>query len=165
MSTESWKNNALKRVRTIADYQFGVSVGETLFPQECEYTRSKTGRIRQVSLNGVRLATVRAQDGWLTLSMLGAQRLHAALPFPCFRVVIQDDVADFIKRGKSAFAKHVIQADPAIRSGDEVIVVTCSDILLATGTAVLSGGEMLKFNYGVAVKVRQGNDLACYQEK
>lgn len=165
MSTESWQNNALKRIRTIADYQFGWRVGEALFPQECEYTRSKTGRVRQVSLNGVRLATLRAQDGRLTFSIVGAQRLQSAIPFPYFRVIVQDDVSEFIEAGKSVFAKHVIQADPAIRSGDEVIVVTSSDTLLATGTAVLSGEEMLKFNYGVAVKVRQGSDITCFQVK
>ena len=65
-------------------------------------------------------------------------------------------VLAFIREGKNTFAKHVIAADPAIRAGDEVLVVTGADDLLATGSAVLSGGEMLIFNYGVAVKVRQG---------
>jgi uncharacterized protein with predicted RNA binding PUA domain len=66
------------------------------------------------------------------------------------------DVAEFIRQGKNTFAKHVIAADPAIMAGDEVMVVDEKDQLLATGSAVLSGGEMLLFNYGVAVKVRQG---------
>jgi len=36
------------------------------------------------------------------------------------------------------------------------MVVDDQDQLLATGSALLSGEEMLFFNYGVAVKVRQG---------
>jgi uncharacterized protein with predicted RNA binding PUA domain len=66
-------------------------------------------------------------------------------------------VAEFVSGGKNTFAKHVITADPAIRAGDEVIVVAGNDRLIACGVAVLSGDEMLSFNYGQAVKVRQGS--------
>ncbi len=69
----------LRRVRTIADYQFGRGAGEALFPEGCEFRLSTTGRIRQVLLAGERLAPVRAQDGRLTLSFAGAGRLHAGL--------------------------------------------------------------------------------------
>jgi uncharacterized protein with predicted RNA binding PUA domain len=72
-------------------------------------------------------------------------------------VVIRDDVAGFVAEGKNAFAKHVVSADPDIRAGDEVLVVDSTDTLVACGTAMLSGDEMLAFNYGGAVKVRQGS--------
>jgi uncharacterized protein with predicted RNA binding PUA domain len=75
-------------------------------------------------------------------------------------VVVLDEVAEFISQGKNTFAKHVTAADPAIRAGDEVMVVISDDTLLATGSAVLSGPEMLIFKYGVAVKVRQGRNTA-----
>jgi len=153
-----------KRVRTIADYQFGSGVGAILFPDRCEFMLSNTGRIRQVLLDGQRIATVRAQDGRLTLGIVGAARLMAALDPPAYRVVIRDDVAEFIAKGRNAFAKHVVSADPDIRAGDEVLVVTGRDELLATGSALLAGWEMPAFNYGVAVKVRQGRDLECFQE-
>ena len=84
------------------------------------------------------------------------ERLQAALPAPAYRVEVTPEVAEFIGKGKNTFAKHVIAADPGIRSGDEVMVVSENDSLLATGSAMLSGAEMLEFNYGVAVKVRQG---------
>jgi uncharacterized protein with predicted RNA binding PUA domain len=95
-------------------------------------------------------------DGKFTLGIDGALRLIAALPPPAYRVVVLDEVAEFIRQGKNTFAKHVIATDPEIRAGDEVMVVTNDDDLLATGSAMLSGREMLLFNYGVAVKVRQG---------
>lgn len=116
--------------------------------------------------NGSRLATLRASDGRLTLGMAGAIRLHQALPAPAYRVRIVPEVAEFILKGKNAFSKHVVEADQGIRSGDEVLVVTGEDELLATGAAVISGREMLVFNYGVAVKVRQGRsayDAGKYQ--
>jgi uncharacterized protein with predicted RNA binding PUA domain len=144
------------QVQVIADFQFGRGAGTALFPEDCKFILSRTGRIRQVTLEGKRLVTVRAMDGKFTLGIDGALRLIAALPPPAFRVVVLDDVAEFIRQGKNTFAKHVTAADPNIRAGDEVMVVTHDDDLLATGSAVLSGREMLLFNYGVAVKVRQG---------
>lgn len=164
MSTGYLGSSALRRVRTIADYQFGSGVGEVLFPEECEFQLSTTGRVRQITLDGKRLATVRAQDGRLTLGIPGGTRLMQVLGSPASRVTIREDVAEFVAKGKNAFAKHVVSADAGIRTGDEVLVVTGADELLATGAAMLSGVEMLAFNYGVAVKVRQGRDSECYLE-
>jgi uncharacterized protein with predicted RNA binding PUA domain len=143
-------------VQVIADFQFGRGAGRALFPEGCEFILSRTGRIRQVTLGGKRLVTVRAMDGKFTLGIDGALRLLSAIPPPAYRVVVLDEVAEFIRNGKNTFAKHVVNADPGIRAGDEVMVVAAGDDLLGTGTAVLSGREMLCFNYGVAVKVRQG---------
>lgn len=157
MSTKYSENNLVRRVQTIADYQFGNLVGTDLFPEGCAFILSTTGRIRQILFEGKRLATVRAGDGRLTLGIDGARRLQSILPPPHYRVVIRDDVAEFVSGGKNTFAKHVITADPAIRAGDEVIVVAGNDRLIACGVAVLSGDEMLSFNYGQAVKVRQGS--------
>jgi uncharacterized protein with predicted RNA binding PUA domain len=158
VSTEYSENSSLRRVQTIADYQFGGGVGTGLFSEGCTFIFSTTGRIRQVLDGGVRLATVRAADGRLTLGIEGAKRLRKLLPAPGYRVTIRNDVAEFVAQGKNAFAKHVVAADPAIRAGDEVLVVSGDDSLIACGAASISGAEMLAFNYGVAVKVRQGSE-------
>ncbi|NYT04755.1 MAG: pseudouridine synthase [Methanomicrobiales archaeon] len=155
MSTEYYENNPLKRARTIADFQFGEGIGERLFPENVEFRFSSTGRIRYILLGGNRLATLRAGDGRLTLSIDGAERLMQAVPPPRYRVTIADEVAGFVAAGKNAMAKHVTAADPEIRVGEEVLVVS-GDALCATGTALLSGREMLAFNYGVAVQIRKG---------
>ncbi|MDD1716399.1 MAG: pseudouridine synthase [Methanolinea sp.] len=149
-------HNPIDRIRVIADYQFGRGAGISLFPDECNFILSRTGRVRQIMLGGERLATLRAADGRLTLGIAGARMLQQALSPPGYRVEVRTDVAEFIRQGKNVFARHVLSADPAIRAEDEVLVVGESDELLATGAAVLSGREMLVFNYGVAVKVRQG---------
>jgi len=157
MSTGYSENSSLRRVQVIADYQFGGNIGNGLFPEGCEFILSTTGRIRQILYGGVRLATLRAADGRLTLGIEGARHLQTLLPAPGYRVTIRDDVAGFVAEGKNAFARHVIFADPEIRAGDEVLVVAGDDRLIACGSAQLSGTEMLAFNYGVAVKVRQGS--------
>ena len=160
MSDESMRSShaSLRRVRKIAEFQFGRGAGDALFPDECTFQYSTSQRIRYVMQGRVRLATVRAQDGRLTLSYDGAARLHAFLAPPAGRVVVHEEAIPFVAAGKTAMAKHVINADPNIRAEDEVFVVAEDDSLLATGMANLSGSEMLEFKYGGAVKVRQGRD-------
>ncbi len=146
----------LKRVRTIADYQFGRGVGDALFPDNVEFQFSSTKKVRQILLDRNRLATVRAKDGMLTLGIEGARRLHAFFEYPKHRVVVNGDAAPFVAKGKTAFAKHVVAVDAEIRAGQEVLVVDENDRLLATGKAMLSAVEMLSFKKGTAVDVRNG---------
>ncbi len=157
MSTESSENSSLKRVRTIADFQFGRGTGAKLFPDDCTFRLSSTKRIRYVMSGKVRLATVRAGDGRLTLGREAGERLCEILPAPAYRVVVRSDVAEFVAAGKNAMAKHILSADPGIRAGDEVMVCDEQGSFLGIGNAVLSGEEMLAFNYGVAVQVRKGS--------
>jgi uncharacterized protein with predicted RNA binding PUA domain len=146
----------LRRVRILADYQFGKSIGKQLFPDTCRFITSRRGGVRQVMLDGKRLATLRAHDGRLTLGLAGAKRLCAILSHGEYRVVIQGDVIPFIAAGRSVFAKHVCDADPAIQAGDEVLVVSGDGALQAVGSAQISGREMCLSGNGVAVQVRKG---------
>lgn len=147
----------LRMVRVIADYQFGRGAGKILFPESCKFVLSpKTGKIRQVKDRGVRVATLKADTGLFTLSIEGARRLHSYFEYPKLRVVVLKDVSEFVAKGRSVFAKHVVEVDENIRANDEVLVVDEDDNLLATGKAVLSAREMLEFERGVAVMVRQG---------
>jgi uncharacterized protein with predicted RNA binding PUA domain len=148
----------LRRVRIIADYQFGKNTGELLFPENSRFITSRRGGVRQVIMDGRRLATLRAHDGRLTLGLAGAERLSEILPPPRYRVRIRDEVSPYIAAGKSVFAKHVCDADPMIQAGDEVLVVSGNGSLLAVGSAQLSGEEMCRSGSGVAVQVRKGKD-------
>jgi uncharacterized protein with predicted RNA binding PUA domain len=153
---ENIMNNLHRRVRIIADFQFGKGTGNILFPDSVEFTLSRTRRISQIIENRERVSTLRSSDGLLTLSIEGAKRLHRFLRYPGMRVVMNEESSEFIKKGGTAFCKHVIDADPEIRAYDELIVVDEKDRLLATGKAMLSGDEMKIFEHGVAVKVRYG---------
>lgn len=149
--------DALRRVRSVANYQFGKGIGAKLFPENVEIAYSKrTGRIRYVYLNGERLVTLRPTDGLFSLSIKAAKRIaENAGSAKCF-VTVQNNVSKFIVEGGDVFAAHVVKADDEIRSKDEVIVVDEGGKVLAIGRAVLSGGEMRVFKIGVAVKVRRG---------
>lgn len=146
----------LKKVRIMADIQFGKGCGEVLFPDDVTFQLSRTKRVRQVQHNGKHIATVRARDGRLTLSVDGAVALSGVLEKPASRVVICEDAAPFVSKGKTAFAKHVMAVDPELRAGDEVIIVDDSDAVLATGQLLLSPVEAVRMDRGPAVDVRRG---------
>lgn len=149
--------NPLKRVRSIADFQFGKGVGAKLFPKNIEITYSKrTGRIRYIFLKGERLATFRPTDGLFSLSIAGAKRIaEKSVSAKCF-VNVKNAVSQFIADGGDVFATHVINVNEEIHSKDEVIVINERGEVLAVGKAVLSSEEMKAFKRGVAVKVRHG---------
>lgn len=149
---------SLPRVRRIADFQFGRGAGLALFPDDVTFAYSNTKRVRYVNLGKERLVTLRASDGRFTLGYAGAKRLHDFLPSPSNRVEIIDEAVPFVADGKNAMAKHVVKSDNEILAEDEVFVVDKDDNLIATGMAVLSGCEMIGFNYGTAVKTRQGKN-------
>ena len=150
-------NKTLKRVRTIADYQFGKGVGAKLFPENVEIFYSKaTGRIRYINLNGVRLVTLRPTNGLFTLSIKAAQRIVENAGFAQCFVSVQSDVAQFVSNGSDVFAAHVSEVDNAIHAKDEVIVVDENRNVLAVGSSTMSSSEIKAFKSGVAVKVRHG---------
>jgi len=149
--------NALSRIRSTADYQFGKGVGVKLFPENVDIMYSKaTGRIRYVHLNGERLATLRPTDGLLSLSITAARLVAETRGSARCFVTVQNDVSKYIADGGDVFAVHVVTADDQVRAKDEVIILDEDQRVLAVGRALLSASEMKAFKIGVAVKVRRG---------
>ncbi len=150
--------DALKQIRSIANYQFGKDVGEKLFPENVQIQYSKaTGKIRYINLNGKRLATLRPTDGLLSLSIDAAKAITKnASTARCF-VTVQSDVAKFIAEGGDVFAAHVVRVDEGVHAKEEVIVIDEDKQVLAVGRTLLSSAEMRAFKTGVAVKVRHGH--------
>jgi uncharacterized protein with predicted RNA binding PUA domain len=150
--------NALTRIRSTADYQFGKGVGAKLFPEDVNIEYSKaTGRIRYVYLNGIRLATLRPTNGLLSLSITAAHTIAENRgSAKCF-VTVQNDVSKYIADGGDVFAVHIVAVDEEVRAKDEVIILDENHRVLAVGRALLSADEMLAFKTGVAVKVRRGS--------
>jgi predicted RNA-binding protein (TIGR00451 family) len=154
-------DDALNRIRSVANYQFGKSVGTKLFPKNVVLIYSKaTRRIRYVYLDDKRLATLRPTDGLFSLSIAGAKRIGKnGQSAKCF-VTVKADVSEFVAQGGDVFAAHVINVDDEVRPKDEVIIFNEEGEVLAVGRAVLSSREVKAFKTGVAVKVRRG----CLEE-
>jgi len=154
--SEKWVGD-LQKIRSIADYQFGKGVGKELFPDDVKILYSKgTGRIRYVYLGETRLATLRPTNGLFSLSITGAKRIMENVKPLRLWVMVGEEAALFVKKGRSVFAKHVSDADEEIRPMEEVIVISEGGEVLAVGKAILTGEEMKAFKKGVAVKVRRG---------
>jgi len=147
----------LRKIRSVADYQFGEGVGNKFFSDTVRIVYSKnTGKIRHIYLGDSMLATLRPTTGLFILTIAGAKRLVSEVHPLRLWVKIQDYAEPFIAKGRSAFAKHVTEADAEIRPNEEVIVVSQKNEVLAVGRALLSGTEMKAFSRGMAVRVRRG---------
>ncbi len=148
---------ALRKIRSIADYQFGRGAGEKLFQDDVQIVFSRrTGRVRQVSLGEEMLTTLRPRDGLFSLTVAGAERLWRGARPRRLWVRVLEEAEPFVAEGRSVFARHVGDADEEIRSQEEVIVVNGKSEVVAVGRAMLSGKEMKAFKRGVAVRVRRG---------
>lgn len=151
--------SSIRKIRSIADYQFGKNVGIILFPDEVEILYSKgTGKIRYIKLNGKRLATLRPTDGLFSISIEAGLFLAGKKDLVSCFVKVKNDVAEYVTKGGDVFAVHVANADEEIRAQNEVIVLDENNKVLAVGRALLSGSEMLLFKKGVAVKVRHARE-------
>ena len=146
------KNN-YEKIRDVSLYWFGVNI----FDEECKIRVSpKTHKIREVDKNGKCFATFRATDFQILLHE-GARELFGKTSGMQFRVKVKNEASEFIREGRSVFAKFVVDADDSIIPGQEVLVINEEGELLASGEALLNKREMLDFNKGVAVKTRWKN--------
>jgi predicted RNA-binding protein (TIGR00451 family) len=147
----------LRRIRAVAEYQFGHGAGLALFPVEVRIVHSRnTGRIRHIFLGSILLANFRPNDGVFTLTIAAAKRLTAQISDLAYTVTVGEEVAEFISQGKNVFSKHVLSAGDKIRPGDEVIIITEKARVIGVGKALLLSEEMKTFKTGVAVKTRRG---------
>lgn len=145
----------LKKLRSIADFQFGKGSGEILFSEDIEIERSKgTNRIRFIYKDKARICSFRVRDGFLVPSLIGGEILYSNNLG--FKVTVNKDTEPFVRDGKSVFAKHVIEADSEINIKDEVLIIGQNKEFLGIGTAKISGNMMIEMNKGVAVSTRKG---------
>jgi 7-cyano-7-deazaguanine tRNA-ribosyltransferase len=146
----------VRKITSITDMQFGYNASKFLLDGEIRIVKSKkTGKIRNIYCNDKHILSMRAGDGMFTLKIEGAKKLHKYLKKPNLRVIIDNDAVNYIKDGKSVFAKFVINCDVNLRPNDECIIVDEKDIFLGNGRCLLNKIEMLSFNFGMAVKVRE----------
>lgn len=143
----------------IANYQFGLPIGEKLFPSnKVSFIFSKFfNRPKQIlNLRGETIATLDNATGTLLLHKAGARILHAEVAPPNLRVFVGDESFTFAMRGHNVFCKHVIKVDKNLRVGSEVLVVNNNDELAAVGKLIVPPSAIGVLKKGVAVKVRWG---------
>jgi predicted RNA-binding protein (TIGR00451 family) len=150
-SRQEWRQLTL-----MVDYLFGRGVSRAL-PKEgfrLYYSR-RSGRVKSVFRDGKLFATVKP-NGAMALSIDGATILSKSPMFKENCVQVSDDVAEFVRGGKSVFCKFVRQAGKNVYPRSEVAIVDGRGEVIGVGMAVLNGAVMRQFSVGVAVKVRKG---------
>lgn len=148
-----------KRVPAVARYQFGTTAGDALVTGDLTFRRSPTNRtVRNVSADGVHVASLRAADGLFSLRFEGGQRIQAATKPPRHRVVLEADAVPFVAEGKNPMAVGVAAADPELRPGDECLIVSPDDALVAVGRMHVSGWEVASLTRGAAARTRGRSD-------
>jgi archaeosine-15-forming tRNA-guanine transglycosylase len=141
--------------------QLGPPAAEALLAGEIAFKRSPTNqRVRNVLVDGVHVASVRARDGLLSLRFEGGERIRAAAAPPTMRLVLETDAVPFVAEGKNPMARFVEAADAALRPGDECLLVSPSDELVAVGRMLLAGWEVEQVQRGPAARTRGRQDAA-----
>lgn len=152
----------LRMLKGISDFQFGPKVTDILFEDKnnlmLEFSKN-TDRIRYVYNHGDMLLSFRPNNGYFTLSFLAAKMILQKTAPPQLRAVVQNDISEFIRKGRNVFCKHIKQIDESLRPMDEVIIVNEDDSLLAIGRLKLPISYIKAFNYGIAIIVRKGFNL------
>jgi len=149
-------SSELLELRSIAEFQFKIP-GSVLIPEDIYVVTSpNTNRIRLVLKSRAKYLALRARDYRFNLYIPAGIVLNNYLPQPYMRVYVKDEYANFVASGKTLFCKHVLMADPEIKPLDEVLVVDSTGKLLAVGRALVAGEEIVYYNRGEAVRVREG---------
>ena len=130
----------LDLMRACADYQFGLGAGELL--ASGAFVKAPFPKFQLFS--GIQLATLIPQYGTIALTVEGGMRLAAQ---PNYRVMIGD-----FSPHSSILAPGVLEADPQIRPGDEVLVE--GERFFGVGRSQMSGWEMRQCRKGIAVELR-----------
>lgn len=135
----------MDQAKAIARYQFGP-LAEALFTEE---TTIKGNFPKFMLLDDrTQLAVLVPQFGQMAISIEAAEKLIKSDKYAGQYTVKIDN---FLPKG-SLLAPGIIEADPAIRSGDEVIIL--GENVIGVGKAKMSGVEMNSSTKGVAVLPR-----------
>ena len=145
-------------LRSTLDRDYGPGAGKAVIPDDHIVVLSKApslDRMDEVVIDGAIIASFRYDmgSGWKFVArMQGAYRIGK-----CFSkgyVVCHPDAVKFIRESKNLMAPGIVDADPDIKVGDEIIIVTPDREVIATGMAKMTGPEMVESTKGVGVRTR-----------
>ncbi len=145
-------------LRSVLDRDYGEGTGRTVIPDGHVVILSKApslDRMDEVVIDGAVIASFRYDmgTGWKFVArMQGAYRI--AKHYSKGYVVCHPDAIPFVRESKNLMAPGVIDADPDIKFGDEIIIVDPERNAIATGMAKMTGPEMVESTKGVAVRTR-----------
>jgi len=143
----SEKKAFIKKLIAIADFQYGYGTGHLLFPPNSKL-KGRFPYNQQIYTNGKFLGTLRGADGFLSLSIEGAQRIVNAS-----KVKLYLSAKKII--GSNIYAPGVVKADEEILPLDEIFVVNEENVVIGTGISLIAGRDINKMHSGIVAKVKK----------
>jgi archaeosine-15-forming tRNA-guanine transglycosylase len=145
--------NIREYIRIILERQFNESIGESISKKGSLSVElsPRTGRLKHVFVDENRILTLRASDGWFTITTLFAELVYKDLGSFFNQVIIESG----IDLKGSLLVPGVVDCDKNIRPGDEVVLVDETGKLVGVGRARLSCVAMKSSLKGEAVRVRE----------
>ena len=145
----------MSMIKAMADFQFGLGAGRQLLGKgggERGERLKINGKFPSYKLSskGDVLARIVPAYGLLTLTVKGARRIENLLSSYTL------EIGDFVPRG-SILAPGVVNAGEQIRANDEVVF--CGEKAFGVGRAKMSGWEMVESRKGMAVQVREVEEV------
>ena len=146
-------------INKISTKQFGVP----LIPDDRVVILNKApydDRMEEIIIDGKVIGNIRFEierlDWVLLLRPSGAKILFEGRNLKSLKnwVMVDDTAVPFIVNGASVLAPGIIDCDNEIIEGNEVIVVSRENNVVAGGRSKMKGSEMISSEYGVGVKTR-----------
>jgi archaeosine synthase len=133
----------IEDIKSVLSYQFDKKIAEEMI-DKCKIKGKYP--YNKIFYNNIQLGMITKERGLISLTMNGGERISK---FNKYNVEIYDD---FSLEG-SVFSPGIKYADSGIRIGDEVVVIQ-NNKLRGVGVAKINGNDMMRLNYGEAVKIR-----------
>jgi phosphoadenosine phosphosulfate reductase len=149
----------VKKIVEIVDKQFGVGCGKRVIPEGTIVLLNKVpalDRMDEVIINGEIVGALRYDigKGWKFILRMPAARAIGDIAERGFVIADDGTVESIVEHHANLMTPGVLKTAEELQVGDEVVVLTKDRHAFATGTARMSGKEMMKKGRGVAVKVR-----------
>ncbi len=155
----------LKQLHSSISARFGEQVSRKLVPSDKIVLLNsipEVDRCEEVILDGQIIGLHKfflEKLAWEFIPKLeGARRLAQLVPSRC--ILVDDVAAQALARGANLMGPGVEEANTSINPGDVVFVVDKQGMVVLTGTAKMTGEEMLARTRGVAVKKRYSGSPA-----
>jgi phosphoadenosine phosphosulfate reductase len=148
----------IQRIRGTIDLRYGPGAGGAMLPEGRLAVLNKCPGIDlmdEVVMDGIVLGTHAYEpgDGWRFICRIeGARRMAQAVTKSW--ATIDEGAIPYIRKGSSSMAVGILDADPEIRVGDDVVVLSPSREVVSTGRARMTGLGMVEAQRGAAVKSR-----------
>lgn len=158
----------LDKIRKTIERNYGAGTGHAMVPEGRLAVLNKCPGVDimdEVVMGGIVLGSHVFEPGigWRFICRIEGARRIASIASRNW-AIIDDGAIPYIRKGASTMAVGVLDADPKIEIGDEVIVLSSSREAISTGRARMNGIQMVESEREAAIKSRWYKEVPQNQE-